>query len=98
MIRVVLPFHLRRLARVEQEITVDVDGPVTITSVLDAVEAAYPMLRGLVREHETGKRRRLLRFFACQDDLSLEGPDLLLPEPVVRGTEPFMIVGAIAGG
>ena len=98
MIRIELPAHLRTLARVNGEVTLEVVGPPTQRSVLDAIEARYPMLRGTIRDHVTLQRRPFLRFFACQDDLSLEGPDLLLPEPVVRGAEPFMIVGAIAGG
>ena len=97
-IRVTLPQHLRTLAQVGSEVTIEVDVPITVRSVLDALEDRYPVLRGTIRDHDTLKRRPFLRFFACQDDLSLEGPDLLLPEPVVRGTEPFMIVGAIAGG
>ncbi|HEY8519251.1 MAG TPA: MoaD/ThiS family protein [Gammaproteobacteria bacterium] len=98
MIRVVLPLHLRRLARVDGEITLVVDGPVTQRSVLDALEARYPMLRGTVRDHVTLKRRPLVRFFACREDLSHEPPDAPLPEAVASGAEPFLIVGAVAGG
>ena len=98
MIRVELPQHLQTLARVGREVEVSVDGPVTMGAVLDAVESRYPVLQGTIRDHVSKKRRPFLRFFACQDDLSLEGPDLLLPDAVVRGVEPFMIVGAIAGG
>ena len=98
MIRVELPQHLQTLAGVGREVEVLVAAPVTVGAVLDAVEARYPVLKGTIRDHVSKKRRPFLRFFACQDDLSLEAPDLLLPEPVVRGAEPFMIVGAIAGG
>jgi sulfur-carrier protein len=98
MIRVELPQHLQTLAGVGREVEVSVAAPVTLGAVLDAVEARYPVLQGTIRDHVSKKRRPFLRFFACQDDLSLEAPDLLLPEPVVRGAEPFMIVGAIAGG
>ena len=98
VIRVELPQHLQTLARVGREVEVSVEGPVTLGAVLDAVEVRYPVLQGTIRDHVSKKRRPFLRFFACQDDLSLEAPDVLLPEPVVRGTEPFMIVGAIAGG
>jgi hypothetical protein len=98
MIRVELPQHLQTLARVGREIEVSVPAPVTLGAVLDAVEARYPVLQGTIRDHVSKKRRPFLRFFACQDDLSLEAPDLLLPDAVVRGAEPFMIVGAIAGG
>ena len=98
MIRVELPQHLQTLAGVGREVEVAVDGAVTLGAVLDAVESRYPVLQGTIRDHVSKKRRPFLRFFACQDDLSLEGLDLLLPEPVVRGVEPFMIVGAIAGG
>ena len=97
-VRVELPFHLRTLARVPGEITVDVEGAVTVASVLDAVERRYPVLLGTIRDHDTHKRRAFLRFFACQEDLSLEAPDLLLPDRVASGAEPFMVVGAIAGG
>lgn len=98
MIRVVLPVHLRRLARVEREVAVEVDGVVTPRSVLDALEAQYPMLRGTIRDQVTFKRRPFVRFFACEEDLSHESPDTPLPEAVVNGTEPFLIVGAMAGG
>ena len=98
MIRVVLPVHLRRLAGAQREVTVQVDGPVTQRSVLDALEAAYPTLRGTVRDHTTRQRRAFVRFFACGQDLSHESPDDPLPEAVVTGEEPFMIVGAMAGG
>jgi hypothetical protein len=98
MIRVELPQHLQTLARVGREVEVSVNGPVTMGAVLDAVEARYPVLQGTIRDHVSKKRRPFLRFFACQDDLSLEGPERLLPDAVVRGIEPFMIVGAIAGG
>lgn len=98
MIRVVLPTHLRKLARVDGEVKVHVEGTVTQRSVLDALEASYPMLRGTVRDQVTEKRRAFVRFFACGQDLSHEPPDAALPEAIAAGTEPFMIVGAIAGG
>ena len=98
MIRVVLPAHLRTLARVDGEVKVDVAGPVTQRSVLDALEAAYPMLRGTIRDHVTQQRRPFLRFFACEQDLSHESPDAPLPDAVVQGTEPYLVVGAMAGG
>jgi hypothetical protein len=98
MIRVTLPYHLRTLAGVSGEVRVAVRGPVTQRAVLDALEAAYPRLRGTIREYETGRRRALVRFFACQEDLSHEPPDAPLPSAVAEGREPFMVVGAIAGG
>jgi hypothetical protein len=98
MIRVVLPYHLRTLARVNGEATLTVDGPVTQRSVLDALEARYPMLRGTIRDHASGERRPMLRFFACEEDLSFEPPDAPLPAAVASGAEPFFIIGAIAGG
>jgi molybdopterin synthase sulfur carrier subunit len=98
MIRVMLPAHLRTLAKVEREVQVQVDGPVTQSSVLDALEAAYPVLRGTIRDHGSQKRRSLVRFFACEQDLSNESPDAPLPDAVAQGTEPFMVVGAMAGG
>ena len=98
MIRVTLPPHLRKLAHVDGEVKLDVEGPVTQRSVLDALEARYPMLRGTIRDHVTQKRRAFVRFFACEEDLSHEPPDAPLPDAVATGTEPFMIVGAIAGG
>ncbi len=98
MIRVVLPYHLRNLAQVGKEISLQVDGQVTQRSVLDALEFAYPMLRGTIRDHTTRQRRPLLRFFACKEDLSFEAPDAPLPEAVASGAEPFLIIGAIAGG
>jgi hypothetical protein len=98
MIRVVLPTHLRTLARVGREVELDVPGPVTQRSVLDALEASYPMLRGTIRDRGTLQRRAFLRFFACEQDLSHDPPDAPLPEAVARGTEPFLVVGAIAGG
>ena len=98
MIRVVLPFHLRTLARVSGEVEIEVAELATLSSVLDAVEARYPMLRGTIRDHVTLKRRPFVRFFACGKDLSHEPPDAPLPEPVAGGAEPFMVVGAIAGG
>lgn len=98
MIRVVLPYHLRNLARVEGEVTLQVEGEVTQRAVLDALEARYPVLRGTIRDYLTQRRRPLLRFFACKEDLSNESPDAPLPEPVATGAEPYLIVGAIAGG
>ena len=98
MIRVVLPHHLRTLARVDGEVKVDVEGRVTLGSVLDALELAHPVLRGAIRDHTTGSRRPFLRFFACERDLSHESPDTPLPEAVATGAEPFLVVGAIAGG
>jgi molybdopterin synthase sulfur carrier subunit len=98
MIRVVLPAHLRTLARVDGEVTIDVGGQVTQRSVLDALEARYPMLRGTIRDHGTLKRRAFVRFFACEQDLSHESPDAPLPHAVAIGDEPFLIVGAMAGG
>jgi hypothetical protein len=98
MIRVVLPFHLRNLARVEGEVQLEVAAPVTTRSLLDALETRFPNLRGTIRDHTTLKRRPFIRFFACKEDLSLEPPDTPLPEAVVNGSEPFMVIGAIAGG
>ncbi len=98
MIRVVLPTHLRTLARVNGEVQLHVEGPATQRSVLDALEASYPMLRGTIRDHGTLRRRPFLRFFACEQDLSLEPPEAPLPDAVARGEEPFLVVGAIAGG
>lgn len=98
MIRIVLPPHLRTLAHVSGDVEVEVDGPVTLRSVLDALEARYPMLRGTIRDHGTLQRRPFLRFFACEQDLSHEPPDTALPDAVVRGTEPLIVLGAIAGG
>jgi len=98
MIRVVLPPHLRTLARVDGEVELQVEGPVTQRSVLDALEASYPMLRGTIRDHVTQRRRPFLRFFACEQDLSHEPPDAPLPDAVASGAEPFFVVGAIAGG
>jgi molybdopterin synthase sulfur carrier subunit len=98
MIRVELPQHLRTLAHVGREVTLEIEGPVTQRSVLDALEEQYPMLRGTIRDHETQQRRAFLRFFACEQDLSHESPDALLPEAVVSGKEPYLIIGAIAGG
>ena len=98
MIRVVLPAHLRTLARVDGEVKLDIEGPVTQHSVLDALEARYPMLRGTIRDHVTLKRRPFVRFFACGEDLSHESGDAPLPDAVATGAEPFLIVGAMAGG
>lgn len=98
MIRVVLPTHLRNLARVGGEVALDVSGAVTQRSVLDALEARYPMLRGTIRDHATQRRRAFVRFFACEEDLSHEPPDAPLPDRVAAGTEPFLVVGAMAGG
>jgi sulfur-carrier protein len=98
MIRVVLPAHLRTLARVDGEVELQVEGEVTQRSVLDALEARYPMLRGTVRDHNSGRRRAFIRFFACEQDLSHEQPDTPLPEAVTTGAEPYLIVGAMAGG
>ena len=98
MIRVLLPVHLRTLARVEGEVQVQVEGPATLRAVLDAIETRFPVLRGAIRDHVTLRRRPFVRFFACKEDLSHEPPDNPLPEPVVTGAEPFLIIGAIAGG
>lgn len=98
MIRVVLPPHLRTLANVAGEVRLDVNGAVTQRSVLDALEAAYPVLKGTIRDHVTKERRPFLRFFACSEDLSLDPPDTPLPEAVVTGREPFVVLGALAGG
>jgi len=98
MIRVVLPQHLRTLARVGVEVTIEVNGPATQRSVLDALENSYPVLRGTIRDHVTQERRPFLRFFVCQEDWSHESPDAPLPEEITSGTEPFLIIGAIAGG
>src|SRR6266705_128989 len=98
MIRVMLPAHLRMLARLNGEVELQVEGPITQRSVLDALESRYPILRGTIREHVTQQRRPFVRFFACEQDLSHEAPDAPLPDAVVMGTEPFFIIGAIAGG
>lgn len=98
MIRVVLPFHLRNLARTEAEVQVEVAAPATVSSVLDALEARYPVLRGAIRDHVSLRRRPFVRFFACKEDLSNEPPETGLPDAVLTGAEPFLIVGAMAGG
>jgi hypothetical protein len=98
MIRVVLPANLKIMARVDRELTFSIDGPVTQRAVLDALEAEYPMLKGTIRDQVTYKRRAFIRFFACEQDLSHESPDAPLPDPVATGKEPYLIVGAIAGG
>jgi molybdopterin synthase sulfur carrier subunit len=98
MIRVTLPAHLRKLAQVDGEVQLEVTGHVTQRSVLDALEARYPMLRGTIRDHDTQRRRAFVRFFACGQDLSHDPPDTLLPDAIANGAEPFMIIGAIAGG
>jgi sulfur-carrier protein len=98
MIRVVLPYHLRNLARVDGEVMLEVASPVTVLAVLDALEARYPALRGTIRDHGTLKRRPFVRFFACKEDLSLEPSETPLPDEIVSGAEPFLIVGAMAGG
>jgi sulfur-carrier protein len=98
MIRVVLPFHLRTLAHVEGEVELEVNGPVTQRSIVDALEVRYPMLCGTIRDHVTQQRRAFVRFFACEEDLSHESPDAPLPEAVASGAEPFLVIGAIAGG
>jgi molybdopterin synthase sulfur carrier subunit len=97
-VRVLLPYHLRNLARVEGEVTFEVANPVTVSKVLDAVEARFPMLQGTIRDHGTLKRRPFLRFFACEEDLSHDSPDNPLPDEVAKGKEPLLIIGAIAGG
>jgi len=98
MIRVVLPQHLQTLAKCDREVQVTVAGVVTQRSVLDALEALYPVLRGTIRDRDTGERRKLLRFYGCQEDLSNEDPDTPLPEPIAMGREPYLIIGAMAGG
>jgi len=98
MIRVVLPAHLKNLAKVQGEVQVSVEGPVTIRSVLDALETKYPMLQGTIRDHGTMQRRAFLRYFVCEEDWSLEPSDRPLPEAIVNGKEPFLVIGAIAGG
>jgi sulfur-carrier protein len=98
MIRVVLPYHLRNLARAESEVQLEVDGSVTLGSVLDALEAHYPVLRGTIRDHATLCRRPFVRFYACKEDLSHEPPETQLPEQVLSGAEPLLIIGAMAGG
>lgn len=98
MIRIVLPAHLRTLARIDGEVALNIEGQVTLRAVLDALEARYPMLRGTIRDHVTHRRRPFIRFFACERDLSHESPDVPLPDAVATGVEPFLIVGAMAGG
>jgi sulfur-carrier protein len=98
MIRVVLPAHLRNLANVDGEVRLDVEGEITQRSVLDALEARYPTLRGTIRDYDTQRRRAFVRFYACEEDLSQEDPDAPLPDPVAKGTEPLLVVGAMAGG
>jgi len=98
MIRVILPHHLRTLARVGDEVQVDLTAPATVRALIDALESNYPMLRGTIRDHGTQKRRPLVRFFSCGEDVSHESPDFQLPDPIAKGSEPFIILGAIAGG
>jgi molybdopterin synthase sulfur carrier subunit len=98
MIRIVLPFHLRTLSQVQGDVLVDIKPPVTVRAILDALEERYPMLRGTIRDHVTGMRRPLVRFYACEEDISFESVDAPIPESVAAGREPFFIIGAIAGG
>jgi hypothetical protein len=98
MIRLTLPFHLRTLAKVDGEVQLDVAAPITQAAILDALEARYPMLRGTIRDHTTHQRRAFLRYYACNEDVSLQPPDAPLPKAIAEGVEPFMIIGAIAGG
>jgi sulfur-carrier protein len=98
MIRVQLPQHLRTLAKIQGEVQLEIEGPVTQRSILDALEVRYPMLKGTIRDHVTQQRRAFMRFFACEEDLSHESPDSPLPDAVVNGKEPFLVIGAIAGG
>lgn len=98
MVRVILPYHLKTLAKLDGEVQLDVPSPVTVSAILDAVEARYPMLRGTIRDHDTLQRRAFIRFFACAQDYSLEAPETPLPDAVAAGTEPFYVIGAIAGG
>ena len=98
MVRVELPYHLQQLARVGREVAIDVEGAVTPRSIIDGIEQRYPMLRGTIRDYATDKRRPFLRFFACQNDVSFDGLDAPVPDPVASGDEPFMIVGALSGG
>lgn len=98
MIRVIIPYHLRTLAKVGAEVQLEVDGPVTLRSILDALEARYPMLQGTIRDHVTQQRRPFLRYYACEEDFSLEPPDTPLPEAIASGKEPFIVLGSIAGG
>lgn len=98
MIRVVLPYHLRTLAKVDGEVEIEIDGPVTQRAILDALESRFPVLRGTIRDHTTKERRAFVRFFACEQDFSLDSPDAPLPEAVAAGKEPFLVVGAMAGG
>jgi hypothetical protein len=98
MIRVKIPHHLSVLAQVGTQVDIEIEGPVTLSAVLDELEASYPVLRGTIRDHVTGQRRPFLRFFACGQDISHEPPDTLLPDEIISGTEPFLIIGAIAGG
>ena len=98
MIRVVLPYHLRNLARVDGEVQLEVPTPITLRAALDALEARFPVLRGTIRDHGTLKRRPFIRFFACKEDISQQSPDTPLPEPVITGAEPLLIIGAMAGG
>jgi hypothetical protein len=98
MIRVIIPYHLKMLANVSGEVDLDVAGAVTLRSVIDALEARYPMLRGTIRDHETGQRRPMVRFYACEKDFSNDEPDTPLPDAVASGAEPFLVIGAIAGG
>lgn len=98
MVRVILPYHLRNLAKVDGEVALDLPAPVSIGAVLEAIEARYPVLRGTIREHGTLKRRPFIRYFSCKEDLSLEPMEALVPEAVAEGTEPFLVVGSMAGG
>ena len=98
MIRVVLPHHLRNLAQVSDEVQVEISAPATVGALLDTLESRYPALRGTIRDHDTNRRRPFIRFFACKEDFSHAPPDTPLPEPITNGTEPFMIIGAMAGG